>query len=177
MSILLSAQPSKDLIHAMIRIVPTQPTLAQPQAQLILAALQYWSMHTTESLGSSLNELILWFIDQVESEASELEDVTLLLSLLILWWQQATASGTGQFRRVSIVCLLNLLAHFIETFKSNKLLLSKAYTLSNLVGQECPKEWNQGMFSHTWRVGRSPLLMHENIHGRVAEKKETIDST
>ncbi|KAF1806384.1 protein-domain-containing protein [Mucor lusitanicus] len=125
MSILSSTEPSKDLIHAMIRTVPPQPTLAHPQAQLVLAALQYWSMHATESFGSSLNELILWFIDQVESEVNELEDdVTTLLSLLILWWPQKNTS---------------------ETFKSNKLLLSKAYTLSNLVGHECPKEWNQGI--------------------------------
>lgn len=107
LSILTSTQPSKDLIHAMIRIVPTQPTLIQPQAQLVLTCFQYWSMHATESVELLLNELTLWFIDQVESEANELEDVSKLISLLILWWHQKTASGTCQFRRISIICLLN----------------------------------------------------------------------
>lgn len=157
MSILSSTEPSKDLIHAMIRTVPPQPTLAHPQAQLVLAALQYWSMHATESFGSSLNELILWFIDQVESEVNELEDdVTTLLSLLILWWPQKNTSGTYMSiqKRALIVCFTQSLAYFAETFKSNKLLLSKAYTLSNLVGHECPKEWNQGIWVYN-------IILHE----------------
>ena len=106
MSILTSTQPSKDLIHALIRIVPTQPALTQPQAQLVLASLQYWSMHAAESVEASLNELTLWLIDQVESEANELGDVSTLISLLMLWWHQKAASGTCQFRRISIICLL-----------------------------------------------------------------------
>ncbi|KAG1107835.1 hypothetical protein G6F42_016219 [Rhizopus arrhizus] len=122
MSILTSTQPSKDLIHALIHIVPKEPTLVQPQAQLVLTCLQYWSIHATESFGSSLNELIVWFIDLVESESNESEDAAMLLSLLMIWWHQKSAS---------------------ETFKNNKLLLSKAYVLSNLIGHDCPKEWNQ----------------------------------
>ncbi|KAL7327957.1 hypothetical protein PS15p_206311 [Mucor circinelloides] len=122
MSILTSTQPSKDLIHALIHIVHKEPTLVQPQAQLVLTCLQYWSIHATESFESSLNELIVWFVDLAESESNESEDAATLLSLLMLWWHQKSAS---------------------ETFKNNKLLLSKAYALSNLIGHDCPKEWNQ----------------------------------
>lgn len=108
MSILTSTQPSNDLIHAMIRIVPTHHMLTQPQAQLVLTCLQYWSIHAAESLGSSLNELTLWFIDQVESETNELEDATTFLSLLILWWHQKSVSGICRFRGRPTMCLLNL---------------------------------------------------------------------
>lgn len=98
MSILTSTQPSKDLIHALIHIVSKEPTLVQPQAQLVLTCLQYWSIHATESFGSSLNELIVWFIDLVESESNESEDAAMLLSLLMIWWHQKSASGTYHFK-------------------------------------------------------------------------------
>ncbi|CAO0799326.1 unnamed protein product [Mucor circinelloides] len=98
MSILTSTQPSKDLIHALIDIVPKEPTLVQPQAQLVLTCLQYWSIHATESFGSSLNELIVWFIDLVESESNESEDAAMLLSLLMIWWHQKSASGRYHFK-------------------------------------------------------------------------------
>lgn len=93
MSILTSILPSKDLLCAIIRIVPKQHKFTQPQVQLILASLQYWSMNSTESLTASLNELIDNFTDQIESETSEIDETTTLISLLDLWWHQKAASG------------------------------------------------------------------------------------
>ncbi|CEP17729.1 hypothetical protein [Parasitella parasitica] len=123
MSILISTPPTKELIYSIIRIVPKQqPTITQPQVQLVLTALQHWSINSAESFTRSLDDSILWFTDQVESEGSEIEEATILLSLLILWWHQKKTS---------------------ESFKKDKLLLSKAYKLCNLVGHKCPKEWNQ----------------------------------
>lgn len=93
MSVLTSVPPSKDLLDAIVRIVPKQHKFTQPQVQLVLASLQYWSMNSTESFTASLNELIEGFTDQVESETSELEEITTLVSLLDIWWHQKTASG------------------------------------------------------------------------------------
>jgi hypothetical protein len=99
-SILTSVPPSKDLIYAMVRIVPNQRKVVQPQVQFVLASLQYWSTHATVVFLSALSDLVLWMIDEVDNGENQPEAIITMLEILSTWWNQKSTSGNRE--RVSV---------------------------------------------------------------------------
>lgn len=97
-SILTSVPPSKDIIYTIIRIVPEQRKLMQPQVQFVLASLQYWSAHATNVFLSALSSLVLWMIDEVDAGENQPEAMITLLEVLSIWWNQKSTSGKKENR-------------------------------------------------------------------------------
>ncbi|KAI8078947.1 protein-domain-containing protein [Gilbertella persicaria] len=120
-SILTSIPPSKDLMYAILQIMPATLKVTQPQTQFILASLQYWSQQRTDEFLSSLSELTEWITDQIENEEDRSGMATQLLHVLTIWWDQKSAS---------------------ESFKLDKKVLFDLFKLGNLVAYTCPKEWS-----------------------------------
>jgi hypothetical protein len=94
-SILTSAKPTKDLIHSIIRIIPENPKVAEPQVQFALASFQYWSTNMTKVFLSSLSQLANWMMDLIESgEEGQSIPASILIAVLTFWWNQKLTSGT-----------------------------------------------------------------------------------
>lgn len=89
-----SAKPTKDLIHSILKIVPENPKVVEPQVQFALASFQYWSTNKTNVFLTSVSQLTNWLILQIESghEGQSLLAST-MISVLTTWWNQKLTSG------------------------------------------------------------------------------------
>ncbi|KAI8984132.1 protein-domain-containing protein [Mycotypha africana] len=132
LTLLKSVAPSKELIHAIVQIVPISNTSItdetgqelSEQLQLTIALLQHWSTLSEEPFISSLSDLVSTLIDQTQifEDGEEKQLMAPLLTVLYTWWRQRTAP---------------------QSFKQNKELLASLFKLGKLIGFVCPKEWNQ----------------------------------
>lgn len=139
-SILTSTKPTKDLIYSIIRIIPENYKVTEPQVQFALASFQYWSTNMTKVFLTAVSQLTNHLIKQIETvKDNETVSAVTLVSVLITWWNQKLTSGKLKKNNNWGISLFIVL--FIDSFKKDRTLLAALSKLGDMVGQSCPKEW------------------------------------
>ena len=93
-SMVTSVSPTKDLLYAIISILPENHRVTQLQVQFILASFQYWAISTGKVFLTAVSQLTNKLTVKMESEEeSQSVLATKLVSVLTMWYNQALCSG------------------------------------------------------------------------------------